>query len=237
MQQKRILPNQREKTWTIDTKVLASKLPSYNWLRNERFLERDVTEMQAYLPHWIVTVGNGLDPLRSKCCADNLAPIEGELRCILCNRVSAETPNTLAWTGLLPVNLEGRSKALEKLEKARNEGKLKYPFISPGGKRHLLVPALIVYPVNWPYSPPQAHYLDRQYISALRLPNGHNSHVVGDRTMCLYHGYNGGQWNDNTTIMYVIANRVAPHMLALLKLADEAKNFEFFETNYNNYDR
>ena len=227
MQQKRILPNQREKAWTIDTKVLASKLPSYTWLRNERFLERDAREMHEYLPHWIITVGSGIDPLRSKCCTDNLAPIEGELRCILCHRASAEKPNTLAWTGLLPVNLEGRPKTLKRLEKAQTDGKLKYPFISPGGKRHLLVPVLLVYPANWPYSPPQAHYLDRQYLDGLKLPSGHIAHVIGDRTMCLY-GHHGSEWNDNTTIMHVIANRVAPHMLALLKLAEDGEGFSFF---------
>ncbi|MBI4850982.1 MAG: hypothetical protein HY819_04050 [Acidobacteria bacterium] len=237
MQQKRILPNKQEKTWAIDRKVLKAKLPSYSWLGNERFLERDLSEMSKYLPHWILTVGKDLDPLKSKCCLDNLAPIQGELRCILCNQPSTEKPNTLVWTGLLPVNLEGRPKALKKLEKAQASGKLKYPFISPGGKKHLLVPVLVVYPSNWPYSPPQAHYLDRQYIDALKLPSGHNSHIVGSRTMCLYHGFHSGQWDDNTTIMYVIANRVAPHMLALLKLADEEKNFEYFETNYDYYDR
>jgi hypothetical protein len=237
MQQKRILPTQKEKIWTIDTKVLKDKLPSYSWLRNDRFLERDFKEMNNYLPHWILTVGKNLDLLKSKCCSDNLAPIEGELRCILCNGVSKETPNILVWTGLLPVNLEGRPKAIKKLEKAQKEGKLKYPFIEPGGKKHLLVPVLVVYPSNWPYSPPQAHYLDRQYIEALKLPIGQNAHIVGDRTLCLYHGFHSGQWDDNTTIMYIVANRIAPHMLALLKLAEEDKNFEFFETNYSYYDR
>lgn len=236
MQQKRILPNQHEKTWIVDSKVLRGKLPAYTWLRNEHFLERDLEEMSKYLPHWILTVGSNLDPLLSKCCSDNLAPIEGELRCVLCNKPSNITPNTLAWTGLLPVNLEGRPKALKKLEKAQTAGKLKYPFISPSGKKHLLVPILVVYPSNWPYSPPQAHYLDRQYIDALKLPTTHNSHIVGSKTMCLYHGFHGGSWDDNTTIMYVIANRIAPHLLALLKLSDEEKNFDFFETNYGQYD-
>lgn len=232
MQQKRILPNQQEKAWTIDINVLRAKLPNHNWLSNQRFLARDIEEMQKYLPHWIITVGKGMDLLRSKCCSDNLAPIDGELRCILCNRASQELPNTLVWLGLLPLSLEGRPKALKKIEQAQQKGKLKYPIISPNNKKHLLIPIMVVYPNNWPYSPPQVHYVDRQYLDALKITAGHNTHVVGERTICLYHA---AQWNDNTTIMQVIANRVAPHMLALLKLSDEDKNFEFFETNYYDY--
>lgn len=230
MQQKRILPNNQQKIWNVDVDVLKSKFPNYTWLKNEKFLKRDIEEMSQYLPHWVLTVGSGINLLRSKCCSDNLAPIEGELRCILCNRPSSETPNTLVWTGLLPVGLEGYEKAFKKLEKARADGKLKYPIIKPNNKQHLLVPLMVVYPSSWPYSPPQAHYLDRQYINALKLPSGHQTHVVGERTLCLYHA---AQWNDNTTIMQVIANRVAPHLLALLKLSNDDKNFEFFNTGYN----
>jgi hypothetical protein len=231
MQQKRILPNNKLKTWEVDVEVLKSKFKSHAWLKNEKFLKRDIEEMSQYLPHWIITVGNGINLLHSKCCSDNLAPIEGELRCILCNRPSSETPNTLTWTGLLPVGLEGYEKAFKKLEKARAEGKLKYPIIIPNNKRHLLVPMMVVYPSNWPYSPPQVHYVDNQYIDALKLPSNHQTHL-GGRTICLYHA---AQWNDNTSIMQVIANRVAPHLLALLKLSNDQENFEFFNTSYGYY--
>ena len=118
-----MLPDRREKIWTVDIEVLRKKLPRLAWLKKDRLLERDLTQMAEYLPHWILTAGNGQEPLRSSCCSDNVAPIEGQLRCILCNREVTETPTTLLWTGLLPVNLEGRDKAWQKLSQARESGK------------------------------------------------------------------------------------------------------------------
>src|SRR4051794_40923494 len=106
MQQKRILPDRSEKNWNIDTGVLRKKLKRFSWLKDDRLLSRDLIQMAEYLPHWILTVGKGMEPLRSSCCSDNVAPINGELRCILCDRAVADNPTTLLWTGLLPINLE-----------------------------------------------------------------------------------------------------------------------------------
>ena len=235
MHQKRIMPDRREKIWVVDVEVLRRKLPGLGWLKKEHLLERDLTQMADYLPHWILTVGKGLEPMRSSCCSDNVAPIEGALRCILCNREVTETPTTLMWIGLLPVNLEGRDKAFQKLSEARKRGKLNYPIITPGGKPYLMVPVIVEYSHNWPLSPPQAHYADRQYLNAIigNIQGGFSIHVIGDRTICLYHGV---QWNDNNTIMHVIANRVAPHAFALLRLANGEKSIDYFVTDYG-YDR
>ncbi|MEW6731966.1 MAG: hypothetical protein AB1489_11625 [Acidobacteriota bacterium] len=224
MQQRRILPDRREKNWTVDIDVLRAKLSGLTWLKQERLLLRDLTQMSEYLPHWILTVGNSYQPLRSRCCQDNVAPIEGQLRCILCHAAIQERPNTLLWTGLLPVNIEGREKARAKFQRLREQGKLNYPVIVPGGKRHLMVPVVIEYPPNWPYSPPQAHYADRQYVDAVE----NRSHLLGERTMCLY-AHHGTEWNDNIGIMEVIANRVAPHAFALMRLANGESNIKFFQ--------
>jgi hypothetical protein len=235
MQQKRILPDRIEKTWTVDVNVLRAKLPGYTWLKKERLLARDLTQMSEYLPHWILTLGKGLDPIRSSCCSDNVAPIEGELRCILCNRITRTSPTALLWTGLLPVNLEGRERILRKVFQARERGKLNYPIVAPEGKHHLLVPVIVEYPQNWPYSPPRGHYADRQFLDLIgTVQAGAAIHMLGDRTMCLYHA---AQWNDNNTIMHVVANRIAPHAFAIARLANGESSIEFFNTDYGYYDR
>src|SRR5207248_7858051 len=103
------------------------------------------------------------------------------------------------------------------------------------GKRHLMIPIEVEYPPNWPSSPPKANYADRQFLAAIGpFQGGYGTHIIGDRTMCLYHG---AQWNDNTTIMDVIANRIAPHAFALLKLANGENSIGFFVTDYYGYDR
>ena len=102
--------------------------------------------------------------------------------------------------------------------------------LAPDGKHHLMVPIVVEYPVNWPYSPPKGHYANRQYFEALGgIKSGQNWHILSDRTMCLYHG---SQWNDNNTIMHVIANRIAPHAFALLRMANGEESIDFFTTDY-----
>lgn len=226
MEQRRILPDHREKTWHVDTMVLQRKLPHLAWLSNTRLLKRDLTQMAEYLPHWLLTVGREAEPLRSSCCQDNIAPIEGELRCILCHKAIKAKANSLLWVGLLPVNLEGRDRVLNKIIQAQKKGTLHYPIITPAHKRHLLVPIVVEYPRDWPYSPPQAHYADDQYLKTLAL-EGH-WHLLGERKICLYAHY-GTEWNDQNSIMDVIANRVAPHAFALLRLANGETNIEFFQ--------
>lgn len=236
MLQKRVMPDRREKVWEVDVDVLRRLLPKFTWLKNERLLARDLAEMGQYLPHWVLTVGDHSKPYRSKCCNDNVAPIEGELRCILCHGAVKGAVSSLQWIGLLPVNLEGRDKAMGKIFKARSEGRLNYPVIEPNGQRHLLVPVVVDYPVNWPQAPPQGHYADKQLLDALKISYGHNTHVVGERTMCLYQSMT---WNDNNTIMHVIANRMAPHAFALMRIANDEQSIGYFTNSYQDpyYDR
>jgi hypothetical protein len=225
MRQKRIMPDRKEKSWVVDLEVLRASL-SQDWLKSDRLITRDLSEMSNYLPHWILTVGNAQQFEQSKCCNDNIAPFNGALRCIRCDRACKVSFNSLIWTGLLPVNLEGRDKAIAKIMAAHRDGKLHYPIVSPNGKRHLMVPILVEYPANWPYSPPIACYADNQYYNALKISNGHSTHTYSERNMCLYGGaYN---WNDNTGIMHVIANRIAPHAFALLRLANGEKSMGYF---------
>lgn len=234
MQQKRVMPDRSEKIWNIDIAALRKKLPAHKWLENDRLLMRDVKEMSEYLPHWILTLGLHGALTRSKCCNDNVAPIDGEIRCILCHRPCNEAASSPLWMGLLPVNLEGRDKALKKIETAQNERKLNYPIIAPQGKKHLMVPVIAEYPVTWPNSPPAGYYADKKYIETLKLPTNYQTHVVGERGMCLYHS---GQWNNSNGIMHVVANRIATHAFALLRLGNGENNIGFFNTDYNYYDR
>jgi hypothetical protein len=234
MQQKRIMPDRSEKVWSVDINALREKLPNYKWLQNDLLIKRDLKEMADYLPHWVLTVGAPSKPLRSGCCNDNVAPYDGGLRCILCGRSVAEKVTVLSWTGLLPVNLSGRDKAYQKILQARAKGSLNYPIVNPGGKPHLMVPVVVDYPANWPYAPPQGHYADRQLLDTLKFSGGYGTHILSERTMCLYHN---AQWNDNTTIMQVIANRIAPHAFALLRLANGETSIEYFVTDYGYYNR
>jgi hypothetical protein len=243
MQQKRISPNRQEITWEVDLAFLKQQLPHYRWLADGSLLARDITEIGQYLPYWILIAGQGSgQTITSPCCQTYLIPTNQAWHCLYCQQpcqtLASSKINTLTWWGLLPVNLEGRKNALHKILTAQAQGKLRAPLITPQGKRHLLVPILVEYPQHWSEVPPQAHYADQEYLSALEITNGYynnfQTHILGQRTICLYHGV---PWNDNNTIMQVIANRIAPHAFALLQLADERRSASFFTTDYSPADR
>lgn len=226
MMQKRILPDRSLKQWEVDLQVLRRTLPNFPWLANDRLIKRDLEEMQQYLPNWILTLGRAYSPVRSDCCNDQIAPMDGLLRCILCSSPYTKKVDRLLWTGLLPVNLSGRAEALKMIEIAKAQKKLSYPVVEVEGIKHILVPVEIYYPENWPKSQPSVYYSDRQLLDALgKLPVGHVTHIVGERQLCLY-SYNG--WNESTTIMQIVANRIAPHAFAIVKYADERNTMKYF---------
>lgn len=224
--QRRILPDRSLKQWEVDLQVLRRVLPNFLWLKDDRLIKRDLEEMQRYLPNWILTLGRANSLVRSKCCNDQIAPMDGALRCILCSSPHNEKVDSLLWTGLLPVNLSERARALKMIEAARAKKKLSYPVVEVGGVKHILVPVEVYYPVSWPESQPAVYYSDRQLLDALgKLPTGHTTHIIGERQLCLY---SFKEWNESITIMQVVANRVAPHAFAVVKYADERETIEYF---------
>jgi hypothetical protein len=241
MRQKRVSADRQEVWWEIDLAFLQQQLPQYCWLADPSLLARDVEEIAQYLPYWVLIGGQGNGNIAySSCCQAPLIPTAQAWHCLRCQqacpKVTKGKINTLVWWGLLPVNLEGRKIALPKILTAQAQGKLRSPIISPQGKRHLLVPVIVEYPQRWPETPPQAHYADQEYLAALGISgyDTFHTHVIGQRTICLYHGV---VWNDSNTIMHVIANRIAPHAFALLQLADEQRSASFFTTDYSYAER
>ncbi len=224
--QKRILPDRSLKQWEVDLELLRRALPNLPWLASDRLIKRDLEEMQKYLPNWILALGRDNSLVRSSCCKDQIVPMDGALRCILCDSPFSERVDSLLWTGLLPVNLSGRAKALKMIEAARARKKLSYPIVEVGGIKHILVPVEVYYPADWPRSQPLVYYSDRQLLDALgKLPSGHTTHILGKSQLCLY---SFKEWNESITIMQIVANRVAPHAFALVKYADEQKTMEYF---------
>ncbi len=181
------------------------------WARsNPALLAAEVAEMATHFPAWLLTVsdGTGLTPCGR--CGGLLGFGAGALRCRDCGR-AGKGPR-LAWTGHLPLPIDGLPRALACILAQPHPA---FPLITVGGTRLWLVPVVAHYPLDWPRSQPTIQYDPALFrILGIAAPNA-SHHMIGS-TLCLYAG---GQWR-NVTLRVVLQQRVVNHLASILKIGD-----------------
>ena len=182
-----------------------------DWVRsNPAQLATEVAEMATYFPTWLLTVSNGTDLTSCKQCDELLLFAEGKLRCRSCGR-AGKGPR-LAWTGHLPLPVDGLPHALARILAHPHPA---YPLITVGGTRLWLIPVVAHYPVDWPRSQPTIQY-DPELFRILGIASPNASHHMIGSTLCLYAS---GQWR-TVTLRVVLQQRVVNHLASILKVGN-----------------
>jgi hypothetical protein len=211
MQQSKIV-NNHEVFWDVDLNAAAG---IQKWLKKFPLVfTKDVNEMKKFFPRWLLTISKA-DGTIICCeyCNNTLVPTHGEIICVACQRkIKVKGTVRLAWTGHLPTLVSGRDKFLRKSGEIPDPA---FPLVELNGNIYLLVPVVIVYPVNGPLEEPHCYYT-QQFIQFLYKFNGSYIHLLGGGRMCLF-AYD--QWN-SITIREVIQQRVVNHLISIIKIAD-----------------
>lgn len=185
-----------------------------DWVRsNPAQLAAEVTEMARHFPAWVLTVSDTEQLRLCTRCADLLVFQAGTLGCRGCGRLGrAGKPLQLAWTGHLPVPVDGLPRALARILAAPHPG---FPLVPVGGSRLWLVPVLAQYPRDWPRSQPTIRY-DPELFRILGIPSPGASHHMIGTSLCLYAG---SQWR-TVTLRVVLQQRVVNHLASILKIGN-----------------
>ncbi len=184
------------------------------WARSNPALPAaEAAEMATHFPAWLLTVGDSEGLSACPRCGDLLEFSAGTLHCRTCGHSGRGKGIThLAWTGHLPMPVDGLPRALAHIQAAPHPG---FPLITVGGSRLWLVPVLAHYPSDWPRSPPTIRYdPDLFRILGIAAP-GAGHHMIGN-TLCLYAS---GQWR-SVSLRVVLQQRVVNHLAGILKIGN-----------------
>ncbi|MDP3710492.1 MAG: hypothetical protein Q8R29_02075 [bacterium] len=207
-------------SWEVDIGALKQARGN-DWISDyPQLIERDLKEMSEMFPRWILVGGKETNPASCSECGEYVVPTEGKMMCLACGEPYTLNIRALIWTGLLPVQISGVEKVERNIEKLRERGQLKLPRVSG----FLLVPIRIIYPSDWPHSNPSAYYTQEFFESlGTGAPSySHEYHMNGSLSMCLF-----SRWHE-MSIRDVIQNRIAPHALAQVKLANGERPQKWF---------
>ena len=227
-QKKQVVVGQEveNREWSVDLQALKA-VRGNDWLEDfPQLIKTDLREMAETFPHWFLTVGHSVKPIACPSDGEYFIPQDGQLRCVNCRRVIEQTPSCLIWTGLLPVQIPGGGKVERHLRLLIEKEDMKLPYVGEESI-FLLVPIKIIYPGNWPNSQPCAYYTSEFFQSLGVSPPGvsHLHHMNGELKLCLFLN-----WHP-MTIREVIQNRIAPHALAQVKIANgERPNPRWFNS-------
>lgn len=207
-----------DKKWEVDVGAVAKFLNGgSSWVAERpKLLEDDLKEMEQWFSHWFLVGGLGGGNF-AKCLDDGefIVPTQDRFRCLNCAREYRREINYLGWIGLLPVSIAGADRVMRMVSE-QTELRVYNNF--------LLAPISIFYPEDWPHSEPDAFY-DRSFFRAIgndHLESGHSTHMLSNTKMCLFH-----DWNE-MSIRNVLAERVAPHALAHIKIANGERPKRWF---------
>lgn len=181
---------------------------------------KEVEEMSAHLPRWILTVVKGRNTIRCKRCGGLLVFDRG-LRCVACGKarsVADLDPSVrLAFFGLLPpIGIDGLPKIKAGL--AGHTPKRHIVGHSPEIGTYLLVPLVAVFPPEYPVAALAVAY-QPGFFSIPYTPSGrasHEVHMVGGEFMCLFAAR---QWSPAMTCREVLQQRAYPHVIKMLNYA------------------
>ncbi|MDO8669514.1 MAG: hypothetical protein Q7K65_04430 [Candidatus Buchananbacteria bacterium] len=214
----------KNREWVVDTDAIRS-IRGNDWTGDyPRLIQTDLEQMAETFPHWFLTVGSSSRPIACQRDGDYFIPKDGTLQCVNCGQAINQNPSCLIWTGLLPVQIVGAEKVSKHIRSLIAKGNMKLPYVGDEAA-FLLTPIRIIYPPGWPNVQPSAYYT-REFFSSLGIgPPGtsHAHHMYEDLRMCLF-----ASWH-TMTIREVIQNRIAPHALAQVKIANgERPNSRWF---------
>lgn len=198
--------------WEVDLDAAGSLARGWS----ER-LGQEAVDMSEHLPRWVLTVARRGSHAACRCGGPLV--FERGLRCAACGAVRRRPKDIqLAWYGLLPpIGVDGLPRIKVALEKRcpRRHVAGHHPELGT----YLLVPALAVYPQNFPESPPRVYYLPELF-SLSPMPAAqaaHAYHLLNGGEMCLFAG---GQWRPEMSCREVLQQRAYPHVIKLLNYAD-----------------
>ena len=213
-----------QRQWQVDVEALT-RVGGNEWIQDfPQLLARDLTEMFETFPHWFLVIGKDSRPAQCPEDGDYIVPSQGQLRCAACQEPYRNVARLrcLIWTGMIPVQVTGAARVEEHVRRSIAQGTLPIGHVESGAL-FLLVPIEVTYPNNWPHSAPTARYLSGFFQALGSSPGfGHSSHMLNDDKMCLF-----SSWHQ-MSIRDVIQNRIVPHALAQIKIANGERPQRWF---------
>jgi hypothetical protein len=206
-------------SWVVDINSLKRVK---DWVDEyPSLLTTDLNQMKADFPQWFVTIASRANPVACS-CGEYIVPKEGQLSCISCNSPHRGHVRGIMWVGMIPVQLAGTDKVYDRVLQKAQSGKLYLPLTESG---YLLVPIRIVYPGNWNREAPSCYY-DDNFFSTLGISGAnstsHSHHMLSGGKMCLFDSW------QVMTIRDVLRNRILPHALAQVRIADGKRPRDWF---------
>lgn len=207
-------------SWEVDVGALK-QIKGNDWIEDHpTLIIRDLQEMSEMFPRWFLVAGVGTSPVACDDCGEYVVPTDGRMRCLACGDEYTSDITHLIWTGLLPVQVSGADSVEKRLEQLQERRQIRLPY----SNKILYAPILVVYPRNWPHTDPPSYYT-KEFFESLGLNpsnTGHGNHMLGNLQMCLF-----SSW-EQMSIREVIQNRIAPHALAQVKLANGERPKKWF---------
>lgn len=226
MQRKTVIVDGRaeERIWQVDPRA-AITIRGNDWLeRFPQLLTKDIQEMEQSFPRWILVAGNGATPAACPNDGEYIILKDGAMQCVLCGEAFRSQPSSLIWTGLLPVQITGAARVEERIRRKIREGNMRLGHLDRENALFLFVPIKVVYPSNWPNSAPEGHYI-AGFFEALGINVGgasHTHHMNSGSKICMF-----SSWHQ-MSIREVIQNRIVPHALAMVTIADGRRPLKWF---------
>lgn len=214
----------REMVWQVDSSAVRT-VRGNDWLeRFPQLLMQDIQEMEQSFPRWILVAGNGANPVACPSDGEYITLKDGQLRCVQCGEVYQGQVGSLIWTGLLPVQVTGAERVENLVRRKIAAGSLQIGCLDQANALFLFAPIKVVYPTNWPNNAPEAFYI-KGFFEALDVRvsgASHSYHMLSDSKICMF-----AQWH-NMSIREVIQNRIAPHALAIVTIANGERPRKWF---------
>lgn len=214
-----------ERVWQVDLKA-TRVVRGNDWLeRFPQLLTKDIQEMEQSFPRWFLVAGNGATPAACPQDDEYIILKDGAMRCVLCGEVFSSQISSLIWTGFLPVQITGAVIVETKIRGKIESGKMQLGYLDKGNVLFIFAPIKVVYPTNWPNSAPEGHYVSGFFETlGFRADNmsGHQHHMNNRSKICMF-----SSWHQ-MSIREVIQNRIVPHALAQVKIANGERPMKWF---------
>lgn len=213
-----------EKKWEVDHAAIAT-IRGNDWLQDfPQLLSKDLEEMQQAFPHWFLVAGNGTTPASCEIDQEFIVPEYGGMRCVKCGLPHSRSLSSLIWVGMLPVQITGADRVEQRIRGLISNGTMRMTYIDSGKALFVLPMVKIIYPTNWDREKPEANY-SPEFFETLGIRVGgasHEHHMNSQTKMCLF-----SSWH-KMSIRGVIQNRILPHALAQVKIANGERPLRWF---------
>lgn len=216
-----------KKSWQVDVHALE-RLQENSWIEEfPQLLQKDLAEMSSSFPHWFLALGKNAEFVVCANDQEYIVAKKGGWHCLKCDQpYSGVIKNlSLIWTGMLPVQITGANKVENHVRKKIQNETIRIPFLDNGKALYLMVPIKIVYPNNWPNYAPSSFYISVEFFRSIGVSApgaSHANHMKGSLEMCLF-----SSWH-HMSIREVIQNRIIPHALAQVKIANDERPKKWF---------